>query len=414
MQDLLEICCGLDVHKESIVACLLKGPLEAGLRPSSEIREFGAQLDDLIALRRWLEDHECHHVAMESTGIYWQPVYAILETAFSDDIHLLVVNARHMKNVPGKKTDLRDAEWIATLLRAGLLNGSFVPERDIRDLRQYTRYRRGLLRDIVSQKNRIEKLLQSIGFRLSSFLTDIFGVSGKAIMCQLIGVGFITSESLETCLRGRARLKASEILSNLNGTLSNPQRQLLKMQLEHFQDLQSNLQEAEEAIRTDFLQFEYAIQLLDTFPGIDLTAANAILAEIGRNMAAFPTAQHICSWAGLAPGNHESAGKKRRQGIAQGNNYLKTILCEVAWVVVAQKKLYLSRWYWRLKQRTDAKRAIVALARKILVILYTMLKTNQPYDEHRFSERQEVVNKRRINRMVNELAGLGYVISLPA
>jgi transposase len=414
MQDLLENCCGLDVHKESIVACLLKGPLEERLRPSSEIREFGAHLDDLIALRRWLEEHDCHYVAMESTGIYWQPVYAVLETAFSDNIHLLVVNARHMKNVPGKKTDMRDAEWIATLLRAGLLNGSFVPERDIRDLRQYTRYRRGLLRDIVSQKNRIEKLLQSSGFRLSSFLTDIFGVSGKAIMCQLVEVGFITNASLEICLRGRARLKAGEILSCLNGTLSNPQRKLLKMQLEHLEDLQNNLQETEEAIRADFLQFEHTIQLLDTFPGIDLTAANAILAEIGRNMAAFPTAQHICSWAGLAPGNHESAGKKKKQGITQGNNYLKTILCEVAWVVVAQKKLYLSRWYWRLKQRTDAKRAIVALARKILVILYTMLKTNQPYDERKFQERQDAVQQQRVNRMVRELSRLGYTVSSPA
>lgn len=414
MQDLLEICCGLDVHKESIVACLLKGPLEERLRPCSEIREFGTQLNDLIALRRWLEEHECRHVAMESTGIYWQPVYGVLETAFSDEICLLVVNARHMKNVPGKKTDMCDAEWIATLLRAGLLNGSFVPERDIRDLRQYTRYRKGLIRDIISQKNRIEKLLQSSEFSLSSFLSDIFGVSGKAIMCQLVEVGFITQARLEMSLKGRARQKTNEILSSLNGTLSAPQRKLLKMQLDHLEDLQNNLQETEEAIRADFSQFEHSIQLIDTFPGIDLTAANAILAEIGRDMTVFPTAQHICSWTGLAPGNHESAGKKKKQGITQGNNYLKTILCEVAWVVVAQKKLYLSKWYWRLKQRTDAKRAIVALARKILVILYTMLKTDQPYDEQRFSERQEATNKKRICRMVNELTGLGYAISLPA
>jgi len=414
MEDILECCCGLDVHKESIVACLMKGPMGGGLKPRSEIREFGTQLKELIALREWLEGQDCHYVAMESTGIYWQPVYAVLEQSFTDDMHLLVVNARHMRNVPGKKTDMRDAERIASLLRAGLLKGSFVPEQDIRDLRQFTRYRKALIRDITSQKNRIEKLLQSSGFRLSSFLSDIFGSSGMAIMHQLVQVGSISSQSLEICLKGRARLKAKEILSSLNGTLSVPQRQLLKMQLAHLQDLRDNLQEVENQIRTDFSKFERPIQLLDSIPGIDLTAAYAILAEISSNMSSFPTAQHLCAWAGLAPGNNQSAGKKRKQRVTQGNNYLKTILCEVAWVIASQKDRYLASWYWRLKQRTDAKRAIVALARKLLVIIYAMLKTDQPYNEQRFMERRAVANQRRINRMVNELAGLGYAVSSTA
>jgi len=414
MEDILECCCGLDIHKESIVACLLKGPVGEGLKPRSEIREFGTQLKDLIALRKWLEEHECRHVAMESTGIYWQPVYAVLETALSDEMHLLVVNARHMKNVPGKKTDMRDAEWIATLLRAGLLKGSFVPERDIRDLRQFTRYRKALIRDITSQKNRIEKLLQSNGFRLSSFLSDIFGSSGLAIMHQLVQVGSISSQSLDMCLKGRARQKASNILSSLNGALSVSQRKLLKMQLAHLADFQANLQEVEEEIHDDFSQFEGPIELLDSIPGIDLTAAYAILAEIGQDMSAFSTAQHICSWAGLAPGNHQSAGKKKKQRVTPGNNYLKTILCEVAWVIASHKKLYLSGWYWRLKQRTDSKRAIVALARKLLVIIYTMLKTHRPYDEQKFLERKEATNQKRVSRMVSELTKLGYAVSLAA
>lgn len=414
MEDILECCCGLDIHKESIVACLLKGPVGEGLKPRSEIREFGTQLKDLIALRKWLEEHECRHVAMESTGIYWQPVYAVLETALSDEMHLLVVNARHMKNVPGKKTDMRDAEWIATLLRAGLLKGSFVPEHDIRDLRQFTRYRKALIRDITSQKNRIEKLLQSNGFRLSSFLSDIFGSSGLAIMHQLVQVGSISSQSLDMCLKGRARQKASNILSSLNGALSVSQRKLLKMQLAHLADFQANLQEVEEEIHDDFSQFEGPIELLDSIPGIDLTAAYAILAEIGQDMSAFSTAQHICSWAGLAPGNHQSAGKKKKQRVTPGNNYLKTILCEVAWVIASHKKLYLSGWYWRLKQRTDSKRAIVALARKLLVIIYTMLKTHRPYDEQKFLERKEATNQKRVSRMVSELTKLGYAVSLAA
>lgn len=412
MEDILECCCGLDIHKESIVACLLKGPLEDGAKPQREMREFGTHSRDLFDLRSWLEAEDCRNVAMESTGIYWQPVYAVLEEAFCDEMRLLVVNARHMKQVPGRKTDMRDAEWIATLMRAGLLKGSFVPERDIRDLRQYTRYRKALVRDITSQKNRIEKLLQSSGFRLSSFLSDIFGSSGMAIMWQLVEVGYITSQSLDQCLKARARRKASEILSNLNGTLSRLQRQLLRMQLSHLRDLQENLQEVEAQIRDDFIRFERPIELLDSIPGIDKTAAYAILAEIGQDMSAFPTAQHICSWAGLAPGNHQSAKKKKKQRVTHGNNYLKTMLCEVAWVLASQKKQYLSRWYWRLKQRTDAKRAIVALARKLLVIIYTMLKTDQLYNEEKFLKRKQVSEQRRVGRMVNELTRLGFTVTL--
>jgi transposase len=353
MKDILTCCCGLDIHKESIVACLLEGPIEEGYKPTSELKEFGTQLNDLHRLRSWLEDHACHHVAMESTGIYWQPVYGILEESLADEMHLLVVNARHMKQVPGKKTDMRDAEWIATLLRAGLLRGSFVPERDIRTLRQYTRYRKALVRDVVSQKNRIEKLLQSSGFRLSSFLSDIFGASGWAIMLQLVSVGYITRESLDACLKARARQKSDTILTNLNGTLSASERRLLGMQLAHLQDLLDNLHEVEADIRDHFAHFEGPIDLLESIPGISETAAYAILAEIGYDMSAFPTAQHICSWAGLAPGSHQSAGKKKKQRTTHGNNYLKSMLCEVAWSVTRQRKHYLSGWYWRERQKIN-------------------------------------------------------------
>lgn len=223
--------------------------------------------------------------------------------------------------------------------------------------------------------------------------------------------GSISERSLDQCLKGRARQKASDILSNLNGTLSLPQRKLLKMQLDHLKDLQDNLQEIEAEIQGNFSQFQGPIDLLDSIPGIDLTAAFAILAEIGSDLSAFPTAQHLCSWAGLAPGSHQSAGKKKKQPVSPGNNYLKTILCEVAWVIASQKKLYLSNWYWRLKQRTDSKRAIVALARKLLVIIYAMLKSNQPFDEQKFLVRQQASEQRRVYRMVNELNRLGYAVT---
>lgn len=414
MQDILDCCCGLDVHKESIVACVLKGPLEEGLKPRGEIREYGTQLASLLDLKNWLEEQDCHYVAMESTGIYWQPVYAVLETALSDSMHLLVVNARHMKNVPGKKTDLRDAEWIATLLRAGLLKGSFVPERDIRDLRQFTRYRKALIRDITSQKNRIEKLLRSSGFNLSTFLSNIFGVSGLALLGRLVKNGVITNQDIDECLKAQARRKASEIMTNLNGVLSGSQRKLLKMELAHLQDLQDNLAEVEEEIKTNFTQFEGPLQLLDSIPGIDSTAAFAILAEIGPKLSSFPTAQHLCAWAGLAPGNHQSAGKQKKQRVTQGNNYLKTMLCEVSWVIASHKNMYLSGWYWRLKQRTDSKRAIVALARKLLVIIFTMLRSNTSYDEQNFIKRKEISQQKRVSRMVFELTKLGYSVGVPA
>jgi transposase len=233
-------------------------------------------------------------------------------------------------------------------------------------------------------------------------------------MHQLVQVGSISERSLDHCLLSRARRKATEILSNLNGTLSLPQRNLLKMQLAHLQDLQDNLQEIEAEIRASFSHLQAPVDLLDSIPGIDLTAAFAILAEIGQDMSAFPTPQHLCSWAGLAPGNHQSAGKKKKQRVTPGNNYLKTMLCEVAWVIAAHRKLYLSNWYWRLKQRTDSKRAIVALARKLLVIIYAMLKSNQPYNEEKFLERKNICEQRRINRMVNELSRLGFAVSLSA
>lgn len=308
MQDILECCCGLDVHKESLVACLLKGPVNQ--QPSSEIRVFSTLRDDLEALKTWLVEQNCMHVAMESTGIYWIPVYEILETAFDGSISLVIANARHMKNVPGKKTDMKDAEWIATLLRAGLLNGSFIPDKDIRELRELTRYRKNVIADITSQKNRIEKFLQSCGFRLSSFISDIFGVSGKGIIKHLYTHGSITIDDLDGYLKTQTRSKINEIMSAINGKLDKHQMQFLKMIFEHLESLESHLSEIESQINLFIQKYDHQIDLLDSIPGIDKVAASTILAEIGTHMSKFKTAEHICSWAGLSPGNNESAGKK--------------------------------------------------------------------------------------------------------
>ena len=412
MKDLLERCMGLDVHKESVVACLMSGPVDC--KAEKETRTFGTLIADMQKLRRWVEETDCRYVAMESTGIYWQPIYETLEDCFGGDIDLLVVNARHMKNVPGKKTDIRDSEWIATLLRAGLLNGSFIPAKDIRELRHLTRYRKSVISDVTSQKNRIEKFLQSSGFRLSSFMSDIFGVSGRNVMRYLCQHGKVTMEALDGCLKTQTRNRINEIMASVNGTLSNHQRQFLSMMLSHLEMLEQHRKEVEDAISAEIDKHSEALALLRSIPGIDITAAASIIAEIGTDMSKFPTAQHICSWAGLSPGNNESAGKKKRASIGKGNPYIKSMLCEVAWVVAGKRNTYLSGWYWRIKQQKNSKRAVVALARKLLAIIYTMLKTKTQYNEDCFEERKKKCERRRTDRLIHELTMLGFKVEPPA
>jgi transposase len=408
MKNLLERCMGLDIHKESVVACLTVGPVDC--KAEIETRTFGTLSSDLQELRKWVEGSDCRFVAMESTGIYWQPVYETLEECFGGEIELLVVNARHMKNVPGKKTDMRDAEWIATLLRAGLLSSSFIPAKEIRELRHLTRYRKSVVSDITSQKNRIEKFLQSSGFRLSSFLSDIFGASGRNVMFYLCQHGNITIEALDGCLKTKTRKRINEIMSSVNGTLSEHQRKFLIMMLSHLETLERHREEVELSISDEIDKHSEALSLLCSIPGINLTAAAAIIAEIGTDMSKFPSSEHICSWAGLAPGNNESAGKKKRASIGKGNPYIKSMLCEVAWVIAGKRNTYLAGWYWRIKQQKNAKKAIVALARKLLSIIYAMLKTKKPYSEECFEERRKRSERKRANRLIHELTMLGFKI----
>ena len=386
MKDLLEISCGLDVHKEKIAACILTGPL--GKPTHSEIREFTPPpIPDMIALRDWIISQNCHHVAMESTGIYWMPVYEILEEAFSGNITLLVVNARHMKNVPGKKTDMRDSEWISTLLRAGLLNGSFIPEKTIREFRDLNRYRKSVIRDITSQKNRVEKFLQSSGFRLSSFISDIFGASGRNIILHLIEHDQIDRPALNSCLKTKTRNRIDEILMSVNGTLSEHQKAFLKILMDHYDSLKEHLAEIEKNPEADMIPFALQVEQLSSIYGISTTASCAIIAEIGIDMKPFKTAEHICSWAGLCPGNNESAGKRNT---------------------------YLSAWYWKIKQKTGAKKAIVALARKLLVIIYTMLKQGTLFDESCFEARRKNCEQKQLSRYIRELEKHGCHVEVQA
>ena len=412
MKDILEISCGLDVHKNKIVACILSGSLDT--KPVSEIREFSTLIPDLIALRDWVVAYGCHDVAMESTGIYWIPVYETLEVAYGGNINLLVVNPRHMKNVPGKKTDIRDAEWISSLLRAGLLNASFIPEKSIREFRDINRYRKGIIQDINRQKNRIEKFLQASGFRLSSFLSNIFGASGTNIIHHLIEHGSIDREGMDKCLKTQTRHRIDEILMSVNGTLSAHQRSFLKMLMGHYETLDNHLSEIETALQKEMEPFMPQVRQLSSIYGISTIASCAIIAEIGIDMSHFKTAEHICSWAGLSPGNNESAGKRKSSRTTKGNPYVKGMLCEVAWVIAGRRQTYLSAWYWGLKQKKGAKKAIIALARKLLIIIYTMLKQGTMYNEGCFEVRRKMHENRQISRYKRELERRGFRVEAVA
>jgi transposase len=311
MRAILDICCGLDVHKESVVACILKPSELNNNEVESKIRTFGTFPDDLVELRKWIESEQCRHITMESTGVYWFSVYEELEQAFDGEVQLLVANARHLKKVPGRKTDVKDAEWIADLLRTGMLKASFVPTKYTRELRQLTRYRKNIVQDIGKQKNRIEKSLQSAGVKLSSILSDVFGVTGRNLIDVFIEKGQLSSENIETNTKFISSEKRNEVKRLLAVKLSLQNRNFLKMQMSYLDNIIDQLKIIEESLEEMTVSIQEESELLGSIPGIATTAATAILAEIGTDMGKFPTAEQICSWAGLAPGNNESAGKKK-------------------------------------------------------------------------------------------------------
>lgn len=408
MEAILEICCGLDVHRDNIVACLMKGELEN--KPISEIRTFSALQYGLKNLREWLEKQDCHHVAMESTGIYWKSVYTVLEEAFQGNIEVMLVNAQRIKNVPGRKTDVKDSEWIASLLRSGLLSGSFIPEKEIRELRDLTRYRKCMVHEVSTQKNRIEKFLQSCGFKLSTFMSDVFGVSGRLVLNHLIINGKANVAELETLIKGVLRKKKSDIALAVNGNLNKHERYFLSMQMRHLIQMEANVEELNSKIDEYLEKFKEPEEILDGIPGISKVATAAIIGEIGIDMSKFPRVENICSWAGLSPSCNESAGKSRSTKTRHGNPYIKSILCEVAWTVTRRKGTYLSNWYWKVKQRSGAKKAIIGLSRKILVIIYTLLKQNLSYNEESFEAMKISHEKKREKKLIKELQKRGYKV----
>lgn len=410
MQDLLEICCGLDVHKDMVVACLLKGNL--GSEPEEEIREFSTLLSGLENMKTWLLENNCTDIALESTGVYWFPIYNVLEAISEDDVkfNTIVANPHHMKNVPGKKTDIKDSRWIAGLLRAGLLAPSYIPPRDIRELRDWTRYRKILIQEMTGHKNRIEKQLQACGFKLSSVLTDIFGITGMLLIQKLCQCGYISPEEVLSHLRGTVRNKLDDVKQAVNGKMSEHDRRFLSMLVRNYEQCLREIEAVEAEIETCSRKFDGAITLLETIPGINRLTATTIISEIGIDLSMFPSAAHLCSWAGMVPGDNESAGKKKSTRLRKGNPHVKSVICQCAWAATKSKKNYLREWFWKLSRRRGTKKAVIALGHKLLIIIYHMLTTGEVYDENRYSEVKTRMDESKKQKLIAEAKKYGLVL----
>ena len=369
MQTLVERGCGLDVHQATVVACLLI-ILKNG-QVQKQVRTFGTTTRELLVLREWLLSQSCTHVAMESTGVYWKPVYAVLE---GGGLEIVVANAQHVKKVPGRKTDVKDAEWIADLLCHGLLRSSFVPPKPIRELRDLTRYRRKLVESQAAERNRLLKLLESGNIKLASVATDVFGVSGR-LMLRALTEGKATPQEMAELAKGLLRKKLPELELALEGKFEEHHRFLLLLQLKRVQAAEEDLAVLERRIQEKLKPYEAQLTLLQEVPGVDWTLAAVIIAELGVDMKVFGNVSQLASWAGVCPGNNESAGKRKSSRIPKGNVYLKTALVEAANAAAKAKGTYLRDKFYRLKARRGYKRAAVAVAHKILVAIYHMFST---------------------------------------
>ncbi|HZS86068.1 MAG TPA: IS110 family transposase [Chloroflexota bacterium] len=401
MEVVHERCCGVDVHKKTVVACVIT---PAG----QQTRSFGTTTRELRTLADWLEAEGVTHVAMESTGVFWRPVSNVLD---GRGLTLLVVNAQHIKAIPGRKTDVKDAAWIADLLRHGLLRGSRIPDRAQREQQELVRYRTRLLQERAQVVQRIQKVLEGANIKLSAVLADVVGVSGRAMLEALVA-GTADAEALAALARGRLRAKHAALTEALEGSVGPAQRVLLDSHLHQLDFLDGEIARLSEEIAERFRPFEAALVRLDTIPGIGQRAAERILAEIGADVSDFPTAGHLASWAGLCPGNHQSAGKRLSGRTRHGNTWLKAALVEAAWGAVHTRDCYLAALYHRLAARRGAKRAIVAVAHALLVIVYHLLRDSTAYRElggNYFDERDREATARR---SVRRLERLGFKVTL--
>lgn len=403
MQVLYERCCGLDVHKKSVTACAIT-PEE------KEIQTFGTMTGDIIALVGWIKSKGCSHVAMESTGVYWKPLYNLLEV---EQIETLVVNAKHIKAVPGRKTDVKDAEWIADLLRHGLLKGSFIPGRDQRELRELVRYRRSLINERSREVNRLQKVLEGCNIKLSSVASDITGVSAKAMLKAIIDDAG-DPVLIARLAKGKLKNKHKELEKALLGLVGPHQKMILTAQLNHIEFLDQQIIELDQEIEARLHPFELELEILDSIPGIGRRTAEGILAEIGTDMHRFPSSAHLASWAGMSPGNNESAGKRKSGKTTKGNKSLRATLVLAARAAAKSKNTYLSAQYRRIAARRGGNRAAVAVGHSILVMTYQMLKKRESYKELGSDYFDQRKKESVIKNSIKRLESLGLKVTVEA
>ena len=405
MQVLYERCAGLDVHKKSIAACALWFD-ETGEK-RKEIRSFLTMTASLLALADWLKRRGVTHVAMEATGVYWRPVWTVLEGQFER----ILVNPSHVKALPGRKTDVKDCEWLADLLQHGLVRGSFVPPTDIQDLRDLTRYRTELIHTQNRVANRIQKVLEQANIKLSSVASDTLGASGVSMIEAIIS-GQDDPEALADLAQKRLRQRIPELQRALAGRVRPHHRFLLKEHLSEWKALAERIQRLEAEIDRHMGPFEYAVALWQTIPGINRVTACCLVAELGVDMRQFPSAQHLASWAGLCPGHHESAGKRKPATRREGNRWVRRTLCQAAWAVTRKKDCYLAAQFKRIAARRGIKRALMAVAHSMLVIVYNTLKCDHPYRELGGNFFEQIQKERLQAYFIRKLQALGLTVTV--
>ena len=439
MEIIYSQCAGLDVHKKTVVACRMR--TGEGGQVEQETKTFGTKTVELLALVDWLSEWELRQVAMESRADYWKPVYNLLEGSFE----VVLVNAKHVHHVPGRKTDVSDGEWLAELMRYGLLKGSFIPPQAQRDLGELTRYRTKLVQERARLVNRIQKLLEGANIKLSSVASDILGKSGRAMLEALVA-GQTDAAQMAELAKGRLRTKIPALEKALTGLVRPHHRFLLGQQLSHIDFLDEQIESLNQEIERQMadhqphqtdppppseaidpatgqvkaaqteakppLSYNQAVVLLDTAPGVGQRTAEVILAELGADMSRFPSANHAAAWAGVAPGNNQSGGKRYAGKTRQGNQALQQALCEAAWAASRTKGTYLSALYHRLARRRGKKRAIVAVAHSLLVSIYHMLARQEPYCDLGADYFDERKKDAVVNRLLHRLEKLGFAVTI--
>ena len=404
MDQLYAKCAGLDVHKESVVACVR---IVVDGKARSDTKTFRTTTIELLALSDWLGGHACTHVAMEATGVYWKPVWHILEGRFE----LILANPGHVKNVPGRKTDVKDAEWLADLLAHGLIRSSFVPPTPIQELRDLTRTRKQLTREAARHVQRIHKVLEDANVKITSVLSNIIGVTGRRILLALIE-GIDDPNDLVLLRDPRVKASKQQFVDALTGYVTENHRFLLRTHLDQIDSIQNSINRVEAQLGKHLEAFRTSEQLLITVPGIKETTAQVILAEIGADMSRFPSADHLVSWAGLCPRNDESAGKRRSTRIGKGAPWLKTTMIQAAWGAARTKDSYLNAQYLRLKSRRGPKKAVVAVAASMLRSIYHMLKDQVPYKDLGPNHFDKHRSRSRIDFLTRRIQALGYSVTL--